>query len=280
MWMQLLGGLGEREAMVVRWRHSSAHVQIATPDAVRVVLSLSTGQRVVHALRERTASALGLPGHVSVFPAGVASDTTVEGAADIVQVFFKPNSFEPNAQGTPSGLPVFESRSESLKQAAISLFVATEHGDRVRRDSAATQLNQIVDAVLAEATSGETIGTTNKVSSLVIERIEQVIEDAMSGSGTIPPSVEELAAAAHLSVSHFIRSVRQTIGTTPHQFVMFRRNERAMDLLREQDRSVSDVANAVGYSSPAHFVASFRERFGVTPGAYQRALQGGLSTSS
>ncbi len=270
--MRALGERYGRGVVVARWRHDSARVSIPTADAVRVVLSLSSGQRIRHSERGRTLSAPGLPGHVSVFPAGISTDTIVEGEADIVQVFIKPQILGLNADKPLFGSSVFESTNERLKQTAIALFVAIECDDLRRRDVAEIDLIQVLCGLRALPISAGTEAARRGSPSLAIDRFEQVIDEVARGLTVPPLRVEELAAAGHLSVSHFIRSVRQTIGSTPHQLVMLRRDERAMTLLGERELSVAEVADAVGYASPAHFVASFRHRFGVTPGAYRQAL--------
>ena len=277
IWVRPLGGPDGHEVVVARWRHGSARILVSTPDAVRVVLSLSSGQQVFHSADDRAASAAGLPGHVSILPAGISTETLVQGDADVMQVFIRPKSLRWNVQRPSPELSLFESTSEKLKLAAISLFVAMERDDRRRSDAAGIDLRQVIDALLEPAASSDTTGTLRGLPSLAIGKFEQLIDEAVRGSTDALPNVEELAAAAHLSVSHFIRSVRQMIGRTPHQFVMLRRDERAMALLSGQELSVAEVGDVVGYSSPAHFVASFRQRFGVTPGAYRQALQSGLS---
>ena len=108
-----------------------------------------------------------------------------------------------------------------------------------------------------------------------IRRVESLIAEALNSYASGSPNLAELAATARLSVNQFIRAFRRATGTTPHQLVMVRRCERAMDLLRQPTLTVADVSDAAGYSSPAHFVAAFRQRLGVTPGAYQRAVGGG-----
>ena len=107
---------------------------------------------------------------------------------------------------------------------------------------------------------------------MALRRAEQLIAEAMSSPTSASPTLRELAATAHVSINHFIRSFRRMRGTTPHQLVMTRRCQRAMDLLRQPDLTVADVSDAAGYSSPAYFIASFRHQLGVTPGAYQRAV--------
>ena len=107
---------------------------------------------------------------------------------------------------------------------------------------------------------------------MAISRAEQVIAEAMDSPNAASPTLRALAATARVSTNHFIRSFRQIRGTTPHQLVMARRCQRAMELLRQPKLPVADVSEAAGYSSPAYFVASFRHQLGVTPGAYQRAV--------
>lgn len=84
-----------------------------------------------------------------------------------------------------------------------------------------------------------------------------------------PLAVADLARAAGLSPAHFSRQFRATFGEAPHQYLLTRRLERAAALLRDTDRSVTEICFAVGLSSLGSFVTSFRRVFGVTPTAYR-----------
>ncbi len=105
-----------------------------------------------------------------------------------------------------------------------------------------------------------------------MRRVDELITSRLDSGDVRAPSLGDLAAAAGMSVSHFIRAFRQSTGATPHQHVLTRRIERAMGLLAQPDHSVAEVANSTGYASPSHFVASFRQRLGVTPGTYREAV--------
>jgi len=74
-----------------------------------------------------------------------------------------------------------------------------------------------------------------------------------------------LAAAVHISPFHFHRLFREATGLTPHAYVVERRLQRAAELLREDDFTVTEVSRLVGYATPSHFSAAFRRRFGVPP---------------
>ncbi len=84
-----------------------------------------------------------------------------------------------------------------------------------------------------------------------------------------PLNVRAVAAVAHLSEAHFIRSFRAVFGETPHRYLQRRRVERSMFLLRETDRSVTDICFDVGFTSRGTFSRTFREIIGETPSGYR-----------
>ena len=93
--------------------------------------------------------------------------------------------------------------------------------------------------------------------------------DAMDRAYAEPLDVRAVAAVAHLSEAHFIRSFRATFGETPHRYLQRRRVERSMFLLRETDRSVTDVCFDVGFTSVGTFCRTFRDVVGETPSEYR-----------
>src|SRR6186997_579680 len=84
-----------------------------------------------------------------------------------------------------------------------------------------------------------------------------------------PLDVAAIAAVAHVSEAHFSRSFRAVFGETPHRYLQRRRVERSMFLLRESDRSVTDVCLDVGFTSLGTFSRTFREIVGETPTIYR-----------
>ena len=81
--------------------------------------------------------------------------------------------------------------------------------------------------------------------------------------------LDELAALARLSKFHFLRSFAKVYGRTPLAYLGERRVERAQDLLRTTNLTVTEVCHAVGYSSLGSFSSRFREIVGETPSAFQ-----------
>ncbi|MET9291622.1 AraC family transcriptional regulator [Streptomyces sp. NPDC003077] len=94
--------------------------------------------------------------------------------------------------------------------------------------------------------------------------------DAMDRAYAQPLDVPALARIAHVSQAHFTRTFRATFGETPHRYLQRRRVERAMFLLRETDRSVTDICFEVGFGSPGTFSRTFRDIVGTSPRAYRK----------
>ncbi|MDT0445743.1 AraC family transcriptional regulator [Streptomyces johnsoniae] len=95
--------------------------------------------------------------------------------------------------------------------------------------------------------------------------------DAMDRAYAQPLDVPALARIAHVSQAHFSRTFRETFGETPHRYLQRRRVERAMSLLRDTDRSVTDICFDVGFGSPGTFSRTFRAIVGSSPRAYRKA---------
>src|SRR5438874_9584631 len=96
------------------------------------------------------------------------------------------------------------------------------------------------------------------------------VRDRIDREYAQPLDVEALARSAHMSAGHLSREFRAAFGESPYSYLMTRRVERAMALLRRGDLSVTEVCFAVGCSSLGTFSTRFTELVGVTPSAYRR----------
>jgi AraC-like DNA-binding protein len=93
--------------------------------------------------------------------------------------------------------------------------------------------------------------------------------DAIDRTYAQPLDIAALARVASLSEAHYIRTFRATFGETPHRYLQRRRVERAMFLLRETDRNITDICLDVGFSSLGTFSRTFRDIVGVNPTDYR-----------
>lgn len=96
------------------------------------------------------------------------------------------------------------------------------------------------------------------------------VRDRMDREYAQPLNLEELAKGAHMSAGHLSREFRRVYGESPYAYLMTRRIERAMTLLRRGDLSVTDVCFEVGFSSLGTFSTRFSELVGVPPSVYRR----------
>jgi len=97
------------------------------------------------------------------------------------------------------------------------------------------------------------------------------VRDRVDREYAQPLDVEALARGASMSAGHFSREFRLAYGESPYSYLMTRRIERAMTLLRQGDFSVTEVCFAVGCSSLGSFSTRFTELVGLSPSAFRRA---------
>jgi AraC-like DNA-binding protein len=96
------------------------------------------------------------------------------------------------------------------------------------------------------------------------------VRDRIDREYAQPLDVEALASGVNMSAGHLSREFKKAYGESPYQYLMTRRIERAMTLLRRGDLSVTDVCFTVGCSSLGTFSTRFTELVGVTPSTYRR----------
>ena len=119
-----------------------------------------------------------------------------------------------------------------------------------------------------------TSGSTQDLRDLV--RLRRV-RDRIDREYAQPLDVEALARGAHMSAGHLSREFKRAFGESPYGYLMTRRIERAMALLRRGDLSVTDVCFTVGCSSLGTFSTRFTELVGMSPSAYRREATGATS---
>ena len=112
-----------------------------------------------------------------------------------------------------------------------------------------------------------TSASEQRLSDLV--RLRRV-RDRIDREYAQPLDVEALARGAHMSAGHLSREFRRAYGESPYSYLMTRRIERAMAMLRRGDLSVTEVCFAVGCQSLGTFSTRFTELVGVPPSTYRR----------
>jgi AraC family transcriptional regulator len=84
-------------------------------------------------------------------------------------------------------------------------------------------------------------------------------------------NLSEIAAIAQMSPYYFLRLFKQSMGITPHQYILQRRIERAKYLLQHSQLSIADIAVRVGFCDQSHLTRCFKRIFGITPKQFMQA---------
>jgi AraC family transcriptional regulator len=200
----------------------------------------------------------------------------VSGEADVLQIFLRQAYAEALLDAPLAYPPMFDLRDHGMQAMVLRVLVGSTRSG----PDDAIMIEEALHALTLRAEEHAARRRTRAVSPMfrgglapaALRRVEEVIGTALDEAGC--PTLSDLAAAAGFSVTHFLRAFRRQTGVTPHRQLLRRRMERAISLLRDADVAVADVADRMGFSTPAHFVASFRATTGVTPGAVRDALAG------
>lgn len=112
--------------------------------------------------------------------------------------------------------------------------------------------------------------TSSSAQQLRDLKLLRAVRDRIDREYAKPLDVEELARGVHISAGHLSREFKRAYGESPYSYLMTRRIERAMALLRTGDMSVTDVCFAVGSSSLGTFSTRFTELVGVPPSVYRK----------
>jgi AraC family transcriptional regulator len=136
-------------------------------------------------------------------------------------------------------------------------------------DSWALILSETLLRRLSSHGERRTHGPFGKLPDRGIARVADYIEASIDQDLRLT----SLASVAAMSVYHFARCFKETVGMSPHAYVLSRRIIRARAMLSRSETGLAHVALACGFSSQAHFTTAFRRSLGVTPGEYRRSLQ-------
>ncbi len=86
-------------------------------------------------------------------------------------------------------------------------------------------------------------------------------------------SLNDIAALVQMGPCHFARAFKESTGLSPHQYVLRRRIDRAVEMLKDERSSLAGIAYDLGFSSQGHFTTVFRKFTGTQPGSYREQLQ-------
>lgn len=228
----------------------------------------------------RTASGFRVEGSTRggacVIPSGLPLSARLEGEAEHLAIYLEPSLVLRAAQDSraPSGFEVIEKCSPDdpvINHVGMALLAELGSEGLSGRLYAESLANVLAVHLLRHYTSTET-GAQKFTGGLSGQKL-RAVTDFVAENYEQDLSLTELAQAAGMSTFHFAREFKRATGTTPHQYLIKFRVERAKALLIESKLPLVEVGFRAGFSHQSHFSRLFRRLTGTTPLSYRLMFQ-------
>jgi AraC family transcriptional regulator len=215
-------------------------------------------------------------GSVCVIPSGQALSASLEGEAEHLAIYLEPSLILRAASDarTPSGVEVVERCSLNdpvVSHVGMALLAELDSEGLSGRLYAESLANVLAVHLLRHYTAAGT-GAPKFTGGLSGQKLRSVM-DFIGDNYEQDLTLAELAQVAGMSTFHFAREFKRTTGTTPHQYLMKFRVERAKALLAESEMPLVEVGFRSGFSHQSHFSRLFRRLTGTTPLSYRLMFQ-------
>jgi AraC family transcriptional regulator len=115
------------------------------------------------------------------------------------------------------------------------------------------------------------LSMAHRHATLPKDKVRKVV-DYIASNLAEDGSLQDLADLVEMSLFHFCRSFTQSIGLTPHQYILHLRIEKAKGLLKNKRLGIADIASRLGFSDQSHFTNIFRRLAGTTPARWRASL--------
>jgi len=207
-----------------------------------------------------------LHGDMTLMPSGIPSQWSWNSTCDRLDVIISPDML-----GDGDKLAVvdrFLFRDREMEVICHHLHQAVSLGgmaDRLYVESLVTQLAVLIRRRHSTASAALRIPPSSGLTRNQARRVLDYIESHLSSELTLG----ELARIAGLSLHHFARMFKRTVGIAPHRYVLERRLERAKGMLRRTGISLVEISLSTGFASQSHFTSTFRRLVGPTPTEFQ-----------
>jgi len=206
------------------------------------------------------------PGGIFFLPAGHECDVSLHAPLDTIHIYLRSDLF------------VDEDRSHALApwfgaQDPILQHLASALGEALRDGLSASSLyvDPLAHAMARRFLSmdGKSAGEADRrcrLSERQLRRIREFVEANLD----VDIRLEAMANACGLGTKALLRSFKASVGTSPYQYVIAVRVERAKELLQDQSLGLAEIALRCGFSHQEHLTRMFRRLVGQTPGRYRR----------
>jgi AraC family transcriptional regulator len=215
-----------------------------------------------------------LRGEMILMPRGIPSEWSWNSSCDRLDVVLATDVF-----GDGSELDVinrFLFRDSEIEATCHRLYREIDlnrAADRLYVESLVAQLAARLFKYHSRASASATAVPREGLTRLQAKRVVEYVESNLSRELTL----RELASIASLSLYHFARMFKRTMGVAPHRYVVERRIERAKTMLRRSGAPLVEVSLSTGFCGQSHFTSTFRRVVGATPTAFKESCRGNRS---
>lgn len=214
-------------------------------------------------------------GSICVIPSGQTYSARLEGESEHLAMFLDPSLVLRAAQESRAAEPViiescapFDPVISNVGFALLSELRSEGVGGRLYAESLRNVL--AIHLLRHYTTSGN--GRQHLVGGLSGQKLRQVL-DFIGDNYSKDVGLSDLSEVAGMSTFHFAREFKRTTGTTPHQYLMKFRIDRAKELLTHSEMPLTEVGLLSGFSHQSHFTRLFRKLTGTTPNSYRLMFQ-------
>jgi AraC family transcriptional regulator len=213
-----------------------------------------------------------------MIPAAVASDWHVAGSPQVLLVYIRKTIVERLAaevfESDPERLEIIPGlgfRDGLLEQLVLAVLSELRNENNSNPVYVDTLANAIAIQLLKRHTSKHIASFENRLyesgdlSQFHLNRVVDYIAAYLDSELTIG----KLANIANMNPIYFARVFKKRLGVAPHQFILFKRIERAKELLAYSDTPLVEIAMATGFSSQSHLSSVFKQIVGATPGNFR-----------
>jgi len=269
-WVELNpAGLGNG-ARLRRLVRPTGPVRLEAGDGLQLVvrINLVARERSMERPDPARLKACVAPDYYLLAPAGEEAVLAAHAAQDVLLLSIPPEVFH-RLGLFDDGCPLSPLRGRVLVDPVVTGLVEQLARSSSPEDQALnaavldTLVLTLVRIARTRSTDAARGGLTARQLGLLREHVEARLDRPIRNA--------DLAALTGLSPFHFARSFKESMGVPPAGWIRLRRLTVAQRLLSQRDRSVTDVAAAVGYDSPSRFARAFRDATGVSPSQFRRA---------
>jgi len=202
-------------------------------------------------------------GNIWVIPAGDASNAAARDVAcDFARITLSAEAFRNNSLRATAGKP--DRLLHQLVERIASTNARTDLAGRLLRESLISSARlHILDLY------GERPSDAKPPGRPLRPETEHRILDHLHSEDGVRVSLTSLADFAEMTPDEFGRAFVRSFHTTPHQYVMNRRLEKARRLLTDTTMPIADIGAATGFSNGSHFATTFKRHMGTTPSRYR-----------